>query len=209
MPAKSLLIDPAPKLTAVASEHAVADASDEGLMLRYRDGDSLAFEQLYQRHKGPLYRYLLRQCETSAVAEELFQDVWLKLIKARANYLVKARFTTYLYRLAHNRLIDHYRTQARGIPASFVNSDDAVLEDIPMPDCEQPEQQEERRRQTQRILDLLGQLPEAQRETFLLREEADLSLEAIAEVTGVGRETVKSRLRYAVAKLRQGLGAWV
>lgn len=209
MSVKSLLIDRTVKDAAAERSGTAADSSDEGLMLRYRDGDGLAFEQLYQRHKGPLYRYLLRQCEAAAVAEELFQDVWLKLIKARAGYVVKARFTTYLYRLAHNRLVDHYRAQARGLPASFVDCDAAAREAVPTPTHEQPEQQEERRRQARHLLDLLAQLPEAQREAFLLREEAGLSLEAIAEVTGVGRETVKSRLRYAVAKLRQGLGAWV
>lgn len=76
------------------------DDADETLMLRYRDGNTQAFARLYARHKGPLYRYLLRQCGMPAVAEELFQDIWLKLIAARAGYTVQARFTTYLYRLA-------------------------------------------------------------------------------------------------------------
>src|SRR5436190_18395294 len=84
-------------------------ARDEDLMLAYRDGNAAAFDQLYRRHKGPLYRYLLRQCRDAAAAEELFQDVWMNLVRARAGYTVTARFSTYLYRLAHNRLIDHYR----------------------------------------------------------------------------------------------------
>lgn len=90
------------------------DDADETLMLRYRDGEVAAFAPLYARHKGALYRYLLRQCGQPALAEELFQDVWLKLIAARAGYTVQARFATYLYRLAHNRLIDHYRASRRG-----------------------------------------------------------------------------------------------
>ena len=95
------------------------DDADETLMLRYRDGDADAFAALYARHKGALYRYLLRQCGQPALAEELFQDLWLKLIAARAGYTVQARFTTYLYRLAHNRLIDHYRASSRGLPLSY------------------------------------------------------------------------------------------
>ncbi|MEE4376553.1 MAG: RNA polymerase sigma factor [Candidatus Competibacteraceae bacterium] len=182
-----------------------SNETDEVLMLRYRNGETAAFEQLYVRHKGALYRYCLRQCSTTAVAEELFQDVWLKVINARANYTAQARFTTYLYRLAHNRLVDYYRAQSRTIPA--VDCNDAEWTAIPTPACEQPEQQAERRGQAEQLLQLLNALPETQREAFLLREEGGLSLDAIAEVTGVNRETAKSRLRYAVAKLRQGLGA--
>jgi RNA polymerase sigma-70 factor (ECF subfamily) len=193
--------------TLVRSLPSSGEETDEALMLRYRNGEASAFERLYARHKGSLYRYFLRQCGIAAVAEELFQDVWLKLIKARVNYTVQARFTTYLYRLAHNRLIDYYRAQSRAIPA--VDCDDAEWAAIPTPACEQPEQQAERRGQAECLLQVLSALPETQREAFLLREEGGLSLDAIAEVTGVNRETAKSRLRYAVAKLRQGLGALV
>jgi len=174
-------------------------------MLRYRAGDANAFTQLYARHKGPLYRYLLRQCGQPAVAEELFQDVWLKLIAARSGYTVQAKFTTWLYRLAHNRLIDHYRASTRRLPASYAE-DCPEWAAIPAPTEAQPENQEDRRRQAERLLTLLAKLPEAQREAFLLKEEAGLSLETIAQITGTGRETVKSRLRYALARLRRGLG---
>jgi RNA polymerase sigma-70 factor (ECF subfamily) len=181
------------------------DDADEILMLRYREGDADAFTRLYARHKGPLYRYLLRQCNPPAVAEELFQDVWLKLIAARAGYTVQAKFTTYLYRLAHNRLIDHYRGSARGLPLSYAD-DCPEWAEVSAPTEAQPENQDDRRRQAEHLLNLLAELPEAQREAFLLKEEAGLSLEAIAQATGTGRETVKSRLRYAVARLRRGLG---
>ena len=89
--------------------------SDEDLMLGYRNGDAAAFEVLYIRHKGALYRYLLRQCRIAAVAEELLRDVWLNLVRARERYEVRAKFTTYLFRLAHNRLIDYYRRQSTGL----------------------------------------------------------------------------------------------
>lgn len=183
---------------------AIEDDTDEALMLRYCEGKIEAFAPLYARHKGPLYRYLLRQCGLPAVAEELFQDVWLKLIAARTRYTVQAQFTTYLYRLAHNRLIDHYRASARGLPLSYAE-DCPEWAEIPAPLEAQPERQDDRRRQVEYLLRLLAELPEAQREAFLLKEEAGLSLEAIAQVMGTGRETVKSRLRYATARLRRGL----
>ena len=181
------------------------DDGDETLMLRYRDGDAGAFGRLYARHKGSLYRYFLRQCGQPAVAEELFQDVWLKLIAARSGYTVRAKFGTWLYRIAHNRLVDHYRASARGLPLSYAD-DCPEWAEIPAPEEVQPEVREDRRRQSERLLALLAELPEAQREAILLKEEAGLSLEEIAQATGTGRETVKSRLRYALARLRQGLG---
>jgi RNA polymerase sigma-70 factor (ECF subfamily) len=181
------------------------DDVDETLMLRYRDGDANAFARLYARHKGPLYRYLLRQCGQPATAEELFQEIWLKLIAARTSYTVQARFATWLYRIAHNRLIDHYRASQRGVPVSYAGDCPEWIE-VPAPLEEQPEHQEDRRRRAKRLLELLAELPEAQREAVLLKEEGGLSLEEIAQATGTGRETVKSRLRYALARLRRDLG---
>ena len=183
-------------------------ARDEDLMLAYRDGNAAAFDQLYRRHKGPLYRYLLRQCRDAAAAEELFQDVWMNLVRARAGYTVTARFSTYLYRLAHNRLIDHYR---RRVPAALVSFDDdeAGAPELPAGREAEPHVAYEARAQAARVLELLAALPAAQREAFVLQHEAGLSLEEIAEATGVARETAKSRLRYAMAKLKEGMSAWL
>jgi RNA polymerase sigma-70 factor (ECF subfamily) len=176
--------------------------ADEKLMLAYARGDAGAFEILYGRYRGSLYRYFLRQCSSAAVAEELYQDVWMKLIRARDRYEVKAKFSTYLFHLAHNHLIDHFRRQRGGIPASY----DDDPEELPVEGQPGPERQVDLQRQVQRLRELIGQLPEAQREAFLLREEAGLNLQQIAEATGVGLEAAKSRLRYAVRRLRQGLG---
>lgn len=182
-------------------------ARDEDLMLAYRDGNAGAFDQLYRRHKGPLYRYLLRQCRDAAAAEELFQDVWMNLVRARAGYVVSARFSTYLYRLAHNRLIDHYRRRA---PAALVSFDDEEgVPEVPAGREAEPHVAYEAKAQAGRVLELLESLPAAQREAFVLQQEAGLTLEEIAEATGAGRETVKSRLRYATAKLREGLSEWL
>ena len=181
-------------------------APDEELMNRYRDGDAHAFEVLYTRHKGPLYRYLLRQCGAAALAEELFQDVWMNLIRTRERYEARAKFTTWLYTLAHHRVIDHYRRQAAGVPISYDDDpDEPLIEQVADSELRQPDNELDRRRLGQRLLVQIAALPEAQREAFLLREESGLSLAEIADVTGVNTETAKSRLRYALTKLRQGL----
>src|SRR5438874_12445107 len=104
---------------------ASAATSDEDLMLAYAAGDAAAFDVLYGRHKGGVYRYLLRQCRQGVAVDELFQDVWMNLIRARASYVPSAKFTTYLYRLAHNRLIDHYRASGQVRPVSV---DDQAFE---------------------------------------------------------------------------------
>ena len=178
-------------------------------MLLYRDGDAGAFDALYARHKGGLYRYVLRQCRNAALAEELFQDVWTNLIRARATYTVQAKFTTYLYRLAHNRLIDYYRKHAQADVASFDADDGPALEDLVDERERPPEATFDARRQAAELIRLIDELPPAQREAFLLQQESGMSVEDIAAATGVSRETAKSRLRYALAKLRQGMSEWL
>lgn len=184
-----------------------ADASDESLMLAYRDGDAGAFDRLYDRHRGGVYRYLLRQCRNAAVAEELFQDVWMNLIRARTNYVVQAKFTTWLYRIAHNRLMDHFRRRDH-LDVSLDDETAAPVDEPVAPPGMQPHTSAEARAQAAQLLALLGKLPEEQREAFVLQQEGGLSVEEIAEATGVSRETAKSRLRYALAKLREGMQPW-
>jgi RNA polymerase sigma-70 factor (ECF subfamily) len=180
-------------------------ASDEALMVRYSGGDTRAFEDLYGRHKGGLYRYLLRQCGQPATAEELFQDVWASLIAARRRYSVAARFTTYLYRIAHNRLIDHYRRSQHREMVSYDDEDEAGIPEPAAPGALEPHASFASRERAARLLEAIASLPAAQREAFVLQQEAEMSVEEIAEATGVTRETAKSRLRYAIAKLRLAL----
>ena len=189
---------------------ATAAVSDEELMLAYRDGDAGAFDTLYRRHKGPVYRYMLRQCRDAGVADELFQDVWMNLIRARESYTVQAKFTTYIYTMAHNRLIDHYRKHGQAQWVSFDNdSEDApvVAEPVAAP-RDEPDRHLAVKQQAAELLRLLGELPPPQREAFVMQYEGGMSVEEIAGATGVTRETAKSRLRYALAKIRQGLTAW-
>ena len=189
----------------------LAPDSDEALMLAYARGDVAAFETLYGRHKGGIYRYFVRSLREPGLADELFQDVWAGVIKSRATYMVDAKFSTWLYRLAHNRLIDHYR---RAQVVQFVpletedeegGSDTHLNAEWTASSDPGPEVQVASRQAAAQMRKLVEGLPPVQREAFLLQAEGGLSLDAIAEATGTGRETVKSRLRYAFDKLRAGM----
>ncbi len=179
----------------------IDEASDETLMLAYAAGDAGAFDQLYGRHRARLYRYLLRQLRDGALADEAFQDIWQRVISARQGWKPEAAFATWLYRIAHNRLTDHWRA-LKHRPPTPDNADERT-ERVPDPDT--PERNLSEFEQRRRLQLALDELPEEQREVVLLRLEQELSLEEIGEVTGVGRETVKSRLRYAMDKLRTRL----
>jgi RNA polymerase sigma-70 factor, ECF subfamily len=185
---------PAPRLAAVNSapiDLAQVDASaveDGALMLRYRDGDVHAFEILYARHKGALYRYLQ-------------QEVWGKVIASRDRYEVRAQFNTFLFRIAHNCAIDYFRRSGRRQTQDIAG----LEEELPGAAAAQPDMQLSEAQLQAAYRDALLQLPQEQRDVFVLYEETGLSLEEIGKLTGVAMETAKSRLRYAVGKLRTSL----
>ena len=184
--------------------------SDEALMLAYQAGNAAAFETLYGRWRGRLFRYLRHQCGDAGQAEELYQDVWMKVVGARQHYEVAAKFSTWLFRIAHNRLIDYWRASGRSV-VEFTSCDDeehCPLMEPPAPVDEQPQRLLERSDLARAMADAVAALPAPQREAFLLAEEGGMTLEEIAAATGTGRETVKSRLRYATAKLRAELMGW-
>ncbi len=179
--------------------------SDESLMLAYQRGDADAFEVLYMRHKDSLFNFLYRSLQQPALIEELAQDTWLAVIKGASRYRVDAKFRTYLYQIAHNRLVDHWRRAGHGDnnpvigEGSFETCGRAELASAAChlnPEAQQLQSE---------ILAAIARLPGEQQEAFLLREEG-FSKAQIAEITGAGSETVKSRLRYASRQLRQWLG---
>ena len=179
---------------------------DGELMLRYAGGDLRAFETLYRRHRGSLYRYLTRQARDAEVANDLFQEVWIRVVASRNRYESRAKFSTFLYRIAHNCFIDHCRrSSSRGARAH--DSDEDLQNALPGPLADLPDVRVEHAQTLARYRAALAALPADQRDAFLLYEESGLSLGDIATVTGVGHETAKSRLRYAVAKLRAALTA--
>lgn len=171
------------------------DLTDEALMMSYQEGNAAAFDVLYTRNKGGLYRYVLRQLNNQPdIANEIFQDIWLKLVNARLRYKPTAKFTTYLYHLAHNRLVDYWRSEKN---QQHIEYEDSLESESAGPHSELQHQQVQ-----QEIKQAIALLPEEQRSAILLKEEGLLSLAEIAEITGVNRETVKSRLRYAVKRLQ-------
>ena len=184
-----------------------AGESDESLMLAYARGNATAFERLYARHKGPTYRYFLRHTSDRGAADELHQDVWLKVVAARQRYVAEARFTTWLYTLARHRLVDHWRAR-RG--NRFTPLDDDGDADQPA-DGDAPADHADPlglvidAQAGHRLQRALAEVPAAQRDAFLLHVEAGLSLGEIAALAGVPAETIKSRLRYAYRRLRAAL----
>jgi len=173
------------------------EAPDEQLMLAYRDGNAAAFETLYTRHRARLYRFVLRSVKSRAVGEELFQEIWMRVIEARARYTPQARFTTWLYTIAHNHLVDHWRK--RGLTLVSLEGDDTPGTS---PD---PADHAAARESLARFAAALEALPPLQREAFLLHEEGGLSVAEIAAATKTNEEAAKSRLRYAIAKLKAAM----
>ena len=171
--------------------------SDDDLMLAYARGDVRAFEMLYERYRQPLYRYLYHSVGDRAVADDLYQDVWSRIIDARSRFRKGAGFKRYVFRVAHNRLVDHWRSRTRQGQEESV--DQLALA---APAHHQPDAASEQDQQRQQLQEALMAISTEQREAFLLQQEAGLSLADIADHSGVGRETVKSRLRYAVKRLR-------
>jgi len=179
--------------------------SDEELMLAYAKGDAHAFELLYARHKGMVYRLVLRTIGNKAVAEEIYQEVWLSVVNARKRYAPDAKFMTWVSRIISNKLIDHFRKAGQWEP--YLNDADEELEECAAgPVYHDPENMTHINRQVARLLFCVEQLPPPQRQVFLMKEEAGLPLDEIAAMLSAGHEAIKSRLRYAMNKLKACMG---
>ncbi|PCJ45469.1 MAG: RNA polymerase subunit sigma [Gammaproteobacteria bacterium] len=174
--------------------------TSEDLMLDYAQGNVAAFTQLYALHKAPLFRFILRQGIHREKVDELFQEIWLKVIKARESYQTTARFQTWFYSIARNHLIDDYRKQGHFIATEL---EEELHEDINSPDIEDVI---DWARKKEHLLAEVTALPFEQREAFLLKHEAGMNNEDIALVTGTNKETAKSRIRYAMNQLKKQLG---
>jgi RNA polymerase sigma-70 factor (ECF subfamily) len=182
----------------------VEEPADAELMRRYARGDLAAFDRLYERHRAALYRFLVRQTRDAEFAGDLFQETWGKVIAYRDRYEERAQFRTFLFHVARNCWLDALRARGRDVTwaAETIEPDDATLFDA---HARGPESLTVAASEGERLRAALAQLPEAQREAFLLHEEGGLTIEEVARVTGVGAETAKSRVRYALVKLRAAL----
>lgn len=185
----------------------LATLSDEALMLRYCAGDLPAFKELYRRHSRELYRFLAWRSPRREWVDEIAQDSWASLHHARSRYQPQASFRTYLYQIARNRLIDLLRQQQTLLAGDLgIDSDgEGIFEHLADTgqDHTSPESVLESKQLTADLHAAIRALPAEQKETLVLQQFNGMSLEEIAQLSGVPVETVKSRLRYAMRKLRQ------
>lgn len=182
----------------------LSSSADEELMQAFQRGSQLAFEQLYRRHHARLFRYLARESGSQQTGDDLYQEIWLRVIRQRARYVPSARFSTWLFSIAQNCLIDHYRRQSRRARRELAV--DVVPEQLACP-LGEPDALADNHRLSQILRRCLAMLPSEQRQVFLLKEETGHTLTEIAGILGVDFEAAKSRLRYAVRKLRECLKA--
>lgn len=188
------------------------DVADEVLMLRFQRGDIHAFAQLVQRHKTPLFNFILRHARNPSVAEDLLQDVFLKVVQSSSEFKHEARFTTWVYTITRNLCVDHFRKMALRKHDSLDQSKDLeqspLRERIPSTDLDaNVERSAITRELRDQIVGAVEDLPEEQREVFLLREVANLPFKEIATITDTPENTVKSRMRYALERLQATLQA--
>ena len=169
--------------------------TDEELMLRYQAGELPAFRELYQRHRVGLYRFIAWRSPRRDWVDEITQDAWASLHSARASYRPEAQFRTWLYQIARNRLVDLLRQKEHDLGEAGAEAADEAT----------PAELLSARQQERQLHAAIRVLPHEQREALVLQQFSGLSLEEIAAVTGAERETVKSRLRYAMQKLRSTL----
>lgn len=197
------------------------DTSDDALMAAYVAGDASAFEALYRRHQAGLYRFVRRLLGTAlaAQADEVFQDTWLRVVNSRTQWSPQgAAFRTWLFTIANNRVIDLWRRSGREVSVDAAEDagdpwepEGAAWQHWPAPASSAHGSEELAfwRRAGERLLQCLEELPLPQRSTFLLHHDDGLPLAEVASALDVGFETAKTRLRYAMSKLRTCMGAYL
>ena len=180
--------------------------TDESLMARYARGELGAFETLYRRHEMRTWRYLTRNVGNRATADELMQEVWFAVAREAPRYRPTARFTTWLFSIAHNRMIDWMRAHRSHASLDVLGHEaHAVVMQLTAEPSAGPLAAAVAGQQSSALAQALAQLPPEQRQAFLMQIEGELGVEEIAAITGASFETTKSRLRYARAKLREYL----
>ena len=180
------------------------DATDEALMQSFARGHVNSFEQLYDRHETGVWRFVFRSVQNQAVADDLVQELWFAVARTATSYEPTAKFKTWLFTMARNRVIDHVRTAKNHANIDAENDEgESVFSDLAADSRLGPLRQVSSRQQAKALLDAIEQLPFAQREAFMLQAEAGMDVQEIARTTGVSFETAKSRLRYARSRLKE------
>ena len=187
--------------------------TDEALFRGFIHGDYQAFEVLVQRYRRGIYGFLLRSTRDKEAAEDLYQEVFLRVVKKANDFEGKSKFSTWIYKIARNLSIDHARRMTHRRHASLDASRSAdpesstLLDTVhnPLTETDRAAQNREIRRKVTSVVELM---PEDQREIFLMRQLQGLSFQQIAEITQVPVNTAKSRMRYALERLREALGSY-
>jgi RNA polymerase sigma-70 factor (ECF subfamily) len=190
-----------------------AEVPDPDLLRRHEQGDTAAFERLYDRHERRCLDFVRRMLAGAddATAEDLHQEIWIAVARAASSYdPTQARFVTWLYTIARNKVMDHFRksTGVVRLAGDLGEAAEAALDETPAPLTVDPERIAHDRQLASALVREVQALPLAQRETFVLFAHQELSLEEVAQITHVGLETAKSRLRYARQTLRTRLAPW-
>ena len=176
--------------------------SDEALLSAYCDGDNAAFDSLYLQHKDALYRFILRQCNNATnLTDEIFQETWISVINNKKQFRNEAKFSTWLYQIARHKLIDN----ARKSVVRNENKHDAFEAETMKSTNPEPDTKTQLEKCIELLQALVLKLPDEQKEAFVLKQETNKSIEDLAIMTKTSHETYKSRLRYAMKKLREWL----
>lgn len=200
-----------PALDATAPDPDPRPDTDEALMAQYAQGQAAAFNALYARHELSVWRYVQRSVQNASTADELTQELWFAVARAAPSYEAGrngAKFRTWLFTLAHHRIVDHWRAFKPHDSIAIDNDDDEAVQlraQLIADSGFGPVRQIESREQAQALIAAVEALPREQREAFLMQAEGGLSVQEIADATGTTHETAKSRLRYARSKLKAEL----
>jgi RNA polymerase sigma-70 factor (ECF subfamily) len=177
--------------------------TDQELIGRYIAGDQSSLEKLIRRHKNRIFAYILMIVKEKELAEDLFQDTFIKVINTirSGSYKEEGKFIQWAMRIAHNLIIDHFRKSKR-IP-TIENRDDFDIFDkvrIPVESIEERIITEQIHKDVKKLIDYL---PKEQRDVLVMRHYGDMSFKDIAEVTNVSINTALGRMRYALINLRK------
>jgi RNA polymerase sigma-70 factor (ECF subfamily) len=197
----------------VASEQ--HDVTDEVLMMQFQGGDRAAFASLVRRHKVPIFNFVLRQVHSRTTAEDIVQDVFVRVVHRASTFKHEARFTTWIYSIARNLCIDHLRKMSLRRHPSLDQAPQGDRDHLALVERVadgHPSTAADRSLTStdigERIVSAVEALPDDQREVFLLRQLANIPFKEIAEMTGVPENTVKSRMRYALERLQDALSEY-
>jgi RNA polymerase sigma-70 factor (ECF subfamily) len=195
-----------------------SEITDEALMIRFQGGDRSAFTLLVRRHQAPLFNFALRQLRSPATAEEVVQDAFVRVVHNAGEFKHAARFSTWLYTITRNLCIDHARKRAlRNHPSldeargdhggrfGDQGGEGPTLGERTADTRANVERGAVAVEIRERLVAAVDELPDEQREVFLLREVSNIPFKEIAEIVGVPENTVKSRMRYALERLQAAL----